>query len=240
MPATRSPTGKQVLNVLLVEDDERLVAGLRPEFQARHMVLHHAGTLAHATRLLRRPDAFDAIILDLNLPDGNGITLADACRLQGLSTPIIIVTARDAVDDRINGLSHGADDYICKPFVVGELIARLNAVWRRARRPRQHLLRYGDLELDLITRCVRRGEMDVPLSTRELDLLVYFLLHPEVVLEKERILHDVWGDGAERDDNLLQVYANYLRNKVEGGRYPRLIHTVRGVGYVLSEDEPNV
>ena len=240
MSEIQPPTGADALNILMVEDDERLVAALREEFRKRRMLLHHAGTLSDARELLREPARFNAVILDLNLPDGNGITLAEACRREGLSIPIIMLTARDAVEDRISGLGHGADDYICKPFAVGELIARLDAVWRRTSRPRHHVLRYGDIELDLIKRRLRRGEMDVPLSTRELDLLVYFMLHPEEVLEKERILREVWGDGTEGDDNLLQVYANYLRNKLEAGRYPRVIHTVRGVGYVLSQDEPRI
>ncbi len=240
MLATQSPTDRNALNILMVEDDERIVAAVREGFRQRDMVLHHAGTLGDVARLFHQLAQFDAIILDLNLPDGNGIALADACRRQGLSIPIIIVTARDAVEDRINGLRHGADDYVCKPFAVEELIARLDAVRRRERRPQHHLLRYEDIELDLLKRRVRRGEMDVSLSTRELDLLVCFLSHPEEVLPKERILREIWGDGTERDDNLLQVYANYLRNKLEGGRYPRVIHTVRGVGYVLSRDEPRV
>lgn len=240
MHATSSPTDKNALNILLVEDSERVVAAVREGFEQRGMMLHHAGTLGDVDTLSLQLAEFDAIILDLNLPDGNGITLADTCRRQGLSVPIIMLTARDAVEDRINGLRHGADDYICKPFAVEELIARLDAVRRRAHRPQHHRMRYEDIELDLLTRRVHRGELDVALSTRELDLLVYFLSHPEEVLPKERILREIWGDGTEGDDNLLQVYTSYLRNKLEGGRYPRVLHTVRGVGYVLSRDEPRV
>lgn len=229
-----------MLNVLIVEDDDRVVAAMRTEFRQRRIVLHHAGTLAEARAHLEQPVRFDALVLDLNLPDGNGVALAESCRREGSTIPIVMVTARDAVGDRITGLRHGADDYICKPFAVEELIARLEAVWRRARPARHHILRYEDIELDLLKRRVRRGDMEVALSTRELDLLAYFLSHPDEVLEKERILRDVWGDGAEGDDNVLQVYINYLRNKLEGGRYPRAIHTVRGVGYVLSRHEPRM
>jgi two-component system response regulator MprA len=224
--------------VLIVEDDDVLVAAMRNDFRQRHLELHHARTLAEARAWLSRPHGFDALVLDLNLPDGNGVTLAETCRREGSTIPIIMVTARDGVEDRVNGLRHGADDYLCKPYAVEELFARLEALWRRARRGRHHTLRYADIELDLLKRRVCRGDCEVTLSTRELDLLAYFMTYPEQILEKGRILREVWGDGADEDTNLLQVYANYLRNKLEGGRFPRVIHTVRGVGYILTQREP--
>ncbi len=246
----RRETGKEVMSgaepamcrdtpqVLIVEDDERLVAAMQGDFRQRHVELYHARTLAEAKVRLRRPRAFDALVLDLNLPDGNGVTLAEACRREGSTIPIIMVTARDGVEDRVNGLRHGADDYLCKPYAVEELFARLEALWRRARPGRRHILRYADIELDLVKRRVRRGDTEVTLSTRELDLLAYLMAHPEQVMEKGRILREVWGDGADEDANLLHVYANYLRNKLEGGRFPRVIHTVRGVGYILTRRQP--
>jgi two-component system response regulator MprA len=240
MPRTSLPIDPELPKVLMVEDDEQLVAAVRNDFRDRRLDLHHARTIAEALDELGRPRAFDAVVLDLNLPDGNGVTVADVCRRRGLGVPIIMVTARDGVEDRVAGLRHGADDYLCKPYAVEELFARLDAVWRRARPVRNHVLRYADIELDLVKRRLTRGETELTVSTRELDLLAYFMSRPEQILEKEQILQDVWGNGADGDANLLQVYANYLRNKLEGGRYPRVLHTVRGVGYILSEKEPKV
>ncbi len=226
-----------MLKVLLVEDDPTVVKAVRGGFSEEQVSILHAPTVGDACRLLSR-QRFDAIILDLNLPDGDGATVADACRQAGSDVPIIMVTANDSVDDRIAGLGRGADDYLCKPFAVEELSARLRAVLRRARTSHQHLLRYDDVELDLLARQVRRKEIDKNLSAREVDLLAYLMSHPEQVLPKDRILKEVWGDSADQDSNVLHVYANYLRNKLEGGMYPRIIHTVRGVGYILSRDDP--
>jgi two-component system response regulator MprA len=224
---------------LIVEDDPQVVATVEQALRQRGDECQTAGTLAEARRCLRQARPFDAILLDLNLPDGNGAELAEECRRSGCETPIIMVTARDEVGDRVAGLGHGADDYLCKPFVVEELIARLQAVLRRANRAVRHVLRYADVQVDLVRRQVRRGNTEVSLSARELDLLAYFMCRPDQVLSKEQLLRDVWGDEAEQDANVLHVYANYLRNKLEQGRYPRLLHTVRGVGYVFSYVEPS-
>lgn len=223
------------LNLLLVEDDESVVAAVREGLSAARVLLHHAPSIADGLRLLERQHHFDAIILDLTLPDGDGTLIADACRSAGSDIPIVMVTAKDSVNQRINGFGHGADDYLCKPFAVGELIARLDAVLRRTRPKQRHILKYADVELDLIQRQVRRNGFEKALSARELDLLAYLMCHPEEVLSQDRILKDVWGDEAEQDSNVLRVYANYLRNKLD---HPRIIHTIRGVGYILSQRDP--
>jgi len=228
------------LCVLMIEDDERVINPVREGFARRGIHLLAAQTLAAARMHLAHPDRFDAIVLDLNLPDGNGAELAVEARRNGCNVPIIMVTARDAIAERIAGLSRGADDYLCKPFAVEELIARLQAVLRRVRPRGSHVLNYADVEVDLVRRQVRRGDIELNLSARELDLLAYLMCHPEEVLEKNRILRDVWGDEADQDANVLHVYANYLRNKLEQGRYSRLLHTVRGTGYVFSRSEPEL
>ncbi|HRX87048.1 MAG TPA: response regulator transcription factor [Phycisphaerae bacterium] len=233
-------TGAETLCVLMVEDDERVIMAVREGFARRGIRLLAAQTLAAGRRLLAQPERFDVLVLDLNLPDGNGADLANECRRSGCEVPIIMVTARDTIAERVAGLSRGADDYVCKPFAVDELIARLQAVLRRVRPQGSHLLSYADVQVDLVRRQVRRGEIELSLSARELDLLAYLMCHPEQVLEKNRILRDVWGDEADQDANVLHVYANYLRNKLEQGRYPRLLHTVRGVGYVFSREEPDL
>ncbi len=237
---TMSETIPRPLKVVAVEDDARTASELQLGLARYRVLVQVARTLAEATHLLAQAPNCDALVLDLNLPDGNGLELARKLRAAGSTIPIIMVTARDGLEDRIAGLRHGADDYVCKPFAVEELAARLEAVVRRTRRTVHHVLRYGDIELDLLKRQVRRGGEDVPLSSRELDLLVYFMCRPEEVLDKEQILRNVWGDDVEQDANVLHVYANYVRNKLERGRFPRVIHTVRGVGYVLSRQEPTL
>lgn len=226
------------LRVLIVEDDARVADAVRRSFLRHQICVEHVGTLAEARMLLDGGHVFDAMTLDLNLPDGNGLELAQRCRSRGLDFPIIMVTARDAIEDRVAGLQRGADDYLCKPFAVEELYARLDAVLRRVRPNAEHVLRYGDLELNLMKRHVRRGEMTATLSLRELDLLAYYVAHAEQTIKKADILREVWGGEAEYDENVLQVYTNYLRNKTEQGIKPRMIHTIRGVGYLMAMDPP--
>ncbi len=225
------------LRILMVEDDESVVQAVRDGLGPGAIELIHAATIAQGKRHLGQ-GVFDAVILDLNLPDGDGAEIAVACREAGSPIPILMITAKDSVDDRIAGLGLGADDYICKPFAIEELSARLEAVLRRYRRRGDHVLRYADVELDLLRRSLKRSELEEQLSAREVDLLAFLLNHAEEVMTKEQILKAVWGDDDQQDSNVLHVYANYLRNKMEGGRYSRLLHTVRGIGYVLAQEEP--
>jgi two-component system response regulator MprA len=228
------------MRVLVVEDDARVAQAVQRSFLHHQVYVEHAATLAAASTLLDAGESFDALVLDLNLPDGNGLDLAQSCRQRGMRMPIIMVTARDAIADRITGLQRGADDYLCKPFSVEELYARLDAVLRRVRPDAEHVLRYGDLELDLMRRQVRRGKLQATLSVRELDLLAYYLTHAGKVMKKRDILREVWGGEAEHDENVLQVYTNYLRNKTEQGIKPRIIHTIRGQGYLLATEPPDL
>jgi len=225
------------LNILLVEDDPSVVESIRDGFHESGAMIDHAPTIAEGCHKLST-QPYHAIILDINLPDGRGTDIAAACRNAGNDIPIIMVTANDTIDDRIKGLQHGADDYLCKPFAVEELSARLEAVLRRSRPKHRHILKYHDMELDLLRRRVCRNKIQTPLSAREMDLLAFLMTHPEKVLSKENILKNIWGDDEVHDSNVLQVYANYLRNKTEGGLYPRLIHTIRGKGYILSHENP--
>ncbi|MFQ5461516.1 MAG: response regulator transcription factor [Phycisphaerae bacterium] len=227
------------VHVLVVDDDPEVADAIREGLASLDASMDHVTTIAQGRQRLAQGGSFDAIILDRGLPDGDGVTLADACREAGMEIPILMVTAHDTVQDRVLGLKLGADDYICKPFAVDELIARLQSIMRRARTGQRHILRFHDIELDLVQRQVRRQTLERSLSAREVDLLAYLMTHPGEVLTKDRILQEVWGDECIGDSNVLHVYANYLRNKLEGGLYPRVIHTVRGVGYVLSIDEPN-
>ena len=225
------------IRVLLIEDDLALAETVLSFLRERGFNATHAPDLATGVRLLS-PSGYDVVILDLTLPDGNGLHLAAHLRASGNEVPILMLTARDSVPDRVSGFRHGADDYLCKPFAMDELIARLQAILRRALAGQRHLLQYADLRLDLLTRTARRRDIEVSLSDRETSLLAYLIGHPEEVLQRDRVLEEVWGDEAEDDSNVLNVYINYLRNKIELSGGPRLIHTVRGVGYMLSEKEP--
>jgi two-component system, OmpR family, response regulator MprA len=224
------------VRILVVEDDpavrNSLSRALRLEgYEAE---LHEEGTSAIRSLQVAAPDA---ILLDLQLPDVDGLEICRRVRSSGDRTPILMVTARDAVDDRVAGLDAGADDYLVKPFDLSELFARLRALLRR-RGPEEgeaDVLRFEDLSLDLSTRDARRGDRVFTLTRVEFDLLELLLRHPRQVLTREVILDRVWGYNFDTGTNSLAVYVGYLRRKLEEGGEPRLLQTVRGVGYVLRE-----
>ncbi|MDX2200063.1 MAG: response regulator transcription factor [Phycisphaerae bacterium] len=226
------------LKLMLVEDDSRVVDIVRCGLGPRCAKFRQYSTINGARGALAGGTRFDLILLDLELPDGDGREFARQFRAEGGQTPIIILTGHDSVRDRVAGLQSGADDYLPKPFDVSELEARIDAVLRRSRAQPTQLLTYEGVEVDVMKRELRRDTIVEPLSLREFDLLAYFMAHAEEVLEKRRILRDVWGDDTLQEDNLLQVYIRFLRTKLERGGASRLIHTIRGVGYVFSLQEP--
>ena len=224
------------MRILVVEDDpavrNSLSRALRLEgYEAE---LHEEGATAIRSLQVSAPDA---ILLDLQLPDVDGVEICRRVRATGDRTPILMVTARDAVDDRVAGLDAGADDYLVKPFDLAELFARLRALLRRrtTTEGEAEVLRFEDLTLDLSTREAHRGERTFTLTRVEFDLLELFLRHPRQVLTREVILDRVWGYTFDTGTNSLAVYVGYLRRKLEEGGEPRLLQTVRGVGYVLRE-----
>ncbi len=177
----------------------------------------------------------DAVILDVAMPRLDGLEVCRRMRQAGDRTPILMLTARDAIDDRVKGLDVGADDYLVKPFALRELQARLRALLRRATEADGEVLRYGDLVLDPLAHEVRRGERPIELSRTEFLLLELFMRHPRQVLTRSTIFENVWGYDFGPTSNALGVYMGYLRRKTEAGGEPRLLHTVRGVGYVLRD-----
>jgi two-component system response regulator MprA len=171
------------------------------------------------------------------MPELDGIEVLARLRADGHEMPILMLTARDAIEDRVEGLEGGADDYLVKPFAPAELVARLHALLRRsAAAKREKPLSFADLNLDPVTRVTRRGEREFGLTPTEFELLHYLMLNPRHVLSRTRILQEVWGYDFGGDDNVLEVYIGYLRKKTEAEGETRLIHTVRGVGYVLREE----
>jgi two-component system response regulator MprA len=186
----------------------------------------------------------DAMVLDVMMPRLDGLEVCRRLRSTGDDLPILVLTARDAVSDRVSGLDAGADDYLPKPFALEELLARLRALLRRAAHDDDAatqsaaVLKFADLELDPSTRDVRRGDRSISLTRTEFALLELLLAHPRQVLTRGRILEDVWGYDFPTSGNALEVYVGYLRRKTEADGEPRLLHTVRGVGYVLRETPP--
>jgi two-component system response regulator MprA len=180
----------------------------------------------------------DAVVLDLMMPRVDGLEVCRRMRAAGDRTPVLVLTARDGVADRVKGLDAGADDYLVKPFALDELLARLRALLRRsgAGAPGQ-VLRFADLSLDPVAHQVKRGGREIELTRTEFSLLELFLLHPRQVLTRSVIFERVWGYDFGPDSNSLEVYVSYLRRKLEAEGEPRLLHTVRGVGYVLRERE---
>ncbi len=221
--------------ILVIEDDPKIADLLRRGLLYEGFDVDVAPDGAGGLRLAReRPPHL--VILDLMLPDMDGLDVLRRLR-RADDVPVLILTAKDAVADRVLGLESGADDYVVKPFYFEELLARVRALLRRARtRATPEVLRFADLELDTGTRQARRGDRVIDLTPKEYDLLELFMRHPRQVLPRELIYERVWGYDFGGESNLLDVYIRYLRTKLEAGGEPRLIHTVRGVGYVLREE----
>jgi two-component system response regulator MprA len=221
---------------ILVVDDERAVRdSLRRALELQGYEVELASDGAEALARLAENGQPDAVVLDILMPGIDGLDVCRQLRRRGNSVPVLMLTARDAVGDRVEGLDAGADDYVVKPFALEELLARLRALLRRASPAVDGVLRFADLELDTGTREVRRGGDSVELTRTEFNLLELFMVNPRQVLTRSIIFERVWGYDFGFASNSLDVYIGYLRRKTEAGGKPRLIHTVRGVGYALRE-----
>jgi two-component system, OmpR family, response regulator MprA len=221
-------------HILVVDDDTRITDLLRRilAYEGYSVTVAASGTEA-LDRSLERPP--DLVVLDIMLPGLDGLEVARRLRAAGDHVPILMLTARDAIADRVQGLEVGADDYLVKPFAPEELVARVKALLRRSQEEQHEVLRYADVELDTGTRVAHRGAREIELSPTEYELLALFLRRPRQVLTREIILDRVWGIDFEGSSNVMEVYVGYLRTKLEAEGEPRLIHTVRGVGYVFKE-----
>jgi two-component system response regulator MprA len=219
--------------ILVIEDEDKILQFLQRglTYEGYRVVTASDG---EAGLGLARSEAPDLVILDWMLPGLDGLEVCRRLRAAG-PTPILMLTARESVSDRVLGLDAGADDYLVKPFEFDELVARVRALLRRARPEAADLLTFGDLRLDTGTHQAYRGERPIELTAKEYDLLDLFLRHPRQVLTREVIFDRVWGYDFGGESNIIEVYVRYLRQKTEAGAEPRLLHTVRGVGYVLRE-----
>ncbi|HEY5186013.1 MAG TPA: response regulator transcription factor [Actinomycetes bacterium] len=227
------------VKVLVVEDDPSVRESLRRSlaFNGYQVALAADGVDGLAALDRERPDV---VVLDVMMPRMDGLETCRRMRAAGIDLPVLMLTARDEVSDRVAGLDAGADDYLPKPFALEELLARLRALLRRApdAGSADESLRFADLALDRATREVTRGERAIHLTRTEFALLEMLLLHPRRVLTREQLLEEVWGYDFPTTANSLEVYVGYLRRKTEEGGEPRLVHTVRGVGYVLRQSPP--
>jgi len=233
------PVTFPVVRVLVVEDERKLALVLSSALQAEHYDVVVAATGEDGfSRAHSEP--FDLVVLDLMLPGRNGLEILQTLRQRYVETPVLILTARDGVDDRVLGLDLGADDYLVKPFALPELLARIRALLRRGRPSDVVRLKAADLEMDLVARRVVRGDDVIELTAREFDLLEYLLRHQGHLVSREMLARDVWKEPRRATplDNVIDVQMTRLRRKVDPDGAPRLIHTVRGVGFVLREGEP--
>lgn len=224
------------MRVLVVEDDSKLASVLRQGLKEQGFAVDVAGDGAVGLKLALTTQ-YDAVLLDLMLPGQDGLEVLREIRRHGRAVPVLILTARSLVDDRVLGLDLGADDYLSKPFDMKELFARLRAITRRPLIEPSTILRVADLELDPARREVRRQGTRIDLTTKEFTLLEYLMRKKGMVVTRAMILDHVWDMDYHGGSNLVEVYINYLRRKIDQSFGPKLIHTVRGAGYVLRTEE---
>ena len=227
------------VRVLVVEDERKLAQVLASALEAARYDVTVART-GDEGLLRANTEVFDLVVLDLMLPGLNGFELLPALRQKRIETPVLILTARDSVDDRVHGLDLGADDYLVKPFALPELLARIRALLRRGRSSEVLRLKTGNLDLNLVTRQAVRGDRPIDLTAREFELLEYLLRHQGHLVSREMLAREVWKEPRRATplDNVIDVQIRRLRKKVDSDGDSRLIHTVRGVGFVLRENEP--
>ncbi len=227
------------MRILVVEDEQKVADALREglEDERYDVVVERTGEGAF---FRVNTETFDVVLLDLTLPGRDGLEILRAIRQRRMETPVLVLTARDSLEDRVTGLDAGADDYLVKPFAFAELLARLRALVRRGRVADAPRLTVGDLEMDLVTRKVVRGGRPVDLTVREFELLEFLMRYHGQVVSRETLARDVWKETARTTplDNVIDVHIARLRRKVDVDQSVKLIHTVRGVGFMLREGEP--
>ena len=227
------------MRVLIVEDERKLAQALASALEGEHYEVVVAPT-GEDGFFRANDEAFDVVVLDLMLPGRGGLEILQTLRKRQIQTPVLILTARDGIKDRVLGLDLGADDYLIKPFALPELLARIRALLRRGRPADALRLKASDLEIDLVTRRAVRGDRQLDLTTREFELLEYLLRHQGHLVSREMLAREVWKEPRRATplDNVIDVQIARLRKKVDAEGMPRLIHTLRGVGFVLREGEP--
>jgi len=225
------------MRILIVEDEEKMAKALRKGLEAEQFSVSVAET-GEEGFFLASTETYDLVILDWMLPQRDGIEVLAALRQKGVSVPVLILTSKDTVKDRVHGLDAGADDYLVKPFAFPELVARIRALLRRGKPESTNTLRLADLEMDVAGRVVQREGRELALTAREFDLLLYLLRNQGQVVSREMLARDVWQETARYTplDNVIDVHMAHLRRKIDEPFHSKLLHTVRGVGFVLREE----
>ena len=221
------------MRILVVDDDPEIVSFVKRGLAYEGYNVDTAADGFEALAKARESEP-DLVVLDVMMPEIDGIEVSKRLR-EGSGVPILMLTAKGTISDKVAGFESGADDYLVKPFAFDELLARVRALLRRRQPGEGELLRFSDLSLNTMTRETKRSNEAIELTAQEFDLLELFLRHPRQVLKRDLIYERVWGYNFEGESNVIEVYVRYLRSKLEAGGKPRLIHTIRGVGYVLKE-----
>lgn len=222
------------MRILLVEDEERIAGFIKRGLKEEHYIVD----VAHEGEkglFLAEINPYDLIILDIMLPGRDGISICKELRNKKKDVPVLMLTAKDKVGEKVSGLNSGADDYLTKPFAFEELLARIKALLRRKRMDKTSFLRVADLELDQLTHKVKREGKEIALTSKEYALLEYLMLHAGQIVTRTMISEHVWNEDFDSFTNVIDVYVNYLRNKIDKGFKKQLIHTMRGTGYTLKE-----
>ncbi|MEE8185144.1 MAG: response regulator transcription factor [Thermodesulfobacteriota bacterium] len=223
------------MRILVVEDEKKVAGFIKRGLEEETYAVDVAYDGMEGQQLAENNE-YDVIVLDIMLPKKDGIEVLKELREKDIKTPVLLLTARDSVDDRVRGLDSGADDYLTKPFAFAELTARLKALMRRGEYGLT-VLKFKDISLDPATRRAKRGEREIELTVKEYALLEYFLRNPDRVLTRTMIAEHVWDYTFDSETNVVDVYINHLRNKIDKDEKQKFIHTIRGVGYVLREEE---
>jgi len=222
------------MRILVVEDDKKVAGFIKKGLEEETYAVDVAYDGEEGLHL-GAGGQYDLIILDIMLPKVDGLEILSQLRAQGSDVPILLLTAKDAVDDRVTGLNKGADDYLTKPFAFSELLARVRVLLRRGKAEVKTILQISDLTLDLVSHKVNRGEDEIELTGKEYSLLEYFMRNQEKVLTRTMIAEHVWDYNFDTFTNVIDVYINHLRKKIDKGRQRKLLHTLRGVGYIMKE-----
>ena len=222
------------MRILIVEDEKKVAGFIKKGLEEETYAVDVAYDGEEGLHL-GAEGQYDLIILDIMLPKVDGLEILSQLRAQGSDVPILLLTAKDAVDDRVTGLNKGADDYLTKPFAFSELLARVRVLLRRGKAEVKTILQISDLTLDLVSHKVNRGEDEIELTGKEYSLLEYFMRNQEKVLTRTMIAEHVWDYNFDTFTNVIDVYINHLRKKIDKGRQRKLLHTLRGVGYIIRE-----
>lgn len=224
------------MRILIVEDEPDLLDALKKQLQSSGYSVDACGNGLDAEDYLKMA-TYDAVVLDIMLPGIDGLTLLKKMRAEGNTTHVLLLTALDSIENKVNGLDAGADDYLVKPFAYDELLARLRVLLRRRSGQTTNVLEYGGLVMDLNSRTVTRDGTEITLSSKEFAVLEYLLRNPGHVLSRDKIENHVWNYDFEGGSNVVDVYIRYLRKKIDTGFNKKLLHTIRGAGYVLREEK---